>query len=254
MNLDEYEVMYQVEDHHWWYLGMKAITCRVLEHYLPRDGSALKILDAGCGTGAVMEYLRRYGAVVGIDYSAEALRFSQKRALTRLARASVLEIPFVGNLFDLIVSFDVICEMGVDDERALLEFRRILKPGGLVMLRLPAYAWLRGRHDVATHISHRYTRGEVEAKLKRNGLTPVRLSYANMFLFPIAVAKRLSERLLSPHQTGSDLTLDPGPMNGVLRSILSAEAPLVSGVGLPFGLTVVALARKIELRSHGASR
>ena len=82
------------------------------------------------------------------------------------------------------------------------------------------------------------------AKLKRSGLTPVRLSYANMFLFPVAVAKRLSERLFSPHQTGSDLTLDPGPLNGVLRSILSAEAPLVSTVGLPFGLTVVALARK----------
>ncbi len=246
MNLEEYEVMYQVEDHHWWYLGMEQITCRVLEHYLPRDRSALKILDAGCGTGAVMKYLYPYGTVTGFDFSAEALRFSQKRAHTRLVQASVLEIPFVSNLFDLIVSFDVICEIGVDDEQALLEFGRILKPGGLVLLRLPAYHWLRGKHDVATHISHRYTRGEIKAKLKRSGLTPVRLSYANMFLFPVAVAKRLSERLFSPHQTGSDLTLDPGPMNGVLRSILSAEAPLVSTVGLPFGLTVVALARRCQ--------
>ena len=112
------------------------------------------------------------------------------------------------------------------------------------MLRLPAYDWLRGKHDIATHISHRYSRGEIKAKLKRHGLTPVRLSYANTFLFPVAVTKRLSERLFSPQQTGSDLTLDPGPMNGVLRSILSAEAPLISRRGLPFGLTVVALARK----------
>jgi SAM-dependent methyltransferase len=244
MNLEEYEVMYQVEDHHWWYLGMEQITCRVLEHHLPHDRSALKILDAGCGTGAVMKYLYPYGTVTGFDFSAEALRFSQKRAHTQLVQASVLEIPFISNLFDLIVSFDVICEMGVNDEQALLEFGRILKPGGLVMLRLPAYDWLRGKHDVATHISHRYTRGEIKSKLKRSGFIPVRLSYANMFLFPVAVAKRLSERLFSPHQTGSDLTLDPGPINGVLRSILSAEAPLVSAVGLPFGLTVVALARK----------
>ena len=244
MNFEEYEVMYQVEDHHWWYLGMEQITCRVLERYLPQSKSASKILDAGCGTGAVMKYLCRYGEVTGFDYSAEALRFSHQRAHTRLAQASVLETPFVSNHFDLIVSFDVICETGVNDEQALLEFRRILKPGGLVMLRLPAYDWLRGKHDVATHISHRYTRGEIKAKLNRSGLTPVRLSYANMFLFPVAVAKRLSERLFSPSQTGSDLTLDPGPMNGVLRSILSAEAPLVSAVGLPFGLTVVALARK----------
>ena len=246
MNLEEYEVMYQVEDRHWWYLGMEQITCRVLERYLPRDRSALKILDAGCGTGAVMKYLCQYGEVTGFDFSAEALRFSQKRAHTRLAQASVLEIPFASSRFDLIVSFDVICEMGVNAEQALLEFCRILKPGGLVMLRLPAYDWLHGKHDVATHISHRYTRGEIGAKLKRSGFTPVRLSYANMFLFPVVVAKRLSERLFSPHQTGSDLTLDPGPLNGVLRSTLSAEAPLVSAVGLPFGLTVVALARKDE--------
>jgi SAM-dependent methyltransferase len=244
MNFEEYEVMYQVEDHHWWYLGMEHITCRMLERYLPRDRASLKILDAGCGTGAVMKYLYPYGTVTGFDFSAEALRFSQKRAHMRLARASVLEIPFVSNHFDLIVSFDVICETGVNDEQALLEFRRILKPGGLAMLRLPAYDWLRGKHDVATHISHRYTRGEIKAKLNRSGLTPVRLSYANMLLFPVAVAKRLSERLLSPGQTGSDLTLDPGPLNGTLRSILSAEAPLVNAVGLPFGLTVVALARR----------
>ena len=162
MNFEEYEVMYQVEDHHWWYLGMEQITCRVLERYLPRTRSALKILDAGCGTGAVMKYLCPYGAVTGFDFSAEALRFSQKRAHTRLAQASVLEIPFASNRFDLIVSFDVICEMGVNDEQALLEFWRILKPGGLVMLRLPAYDWLHGKHDVATHISHRYTRGEIK--------------------------------------------------------------------------------------------
>ena len=244
MNPEEYEVMYQVEDHHWWYLGMRHITCHLLDRHLPRVGPALKILDGGCGTGAAMKYLCRYGEVTGFDYAAEALRFSQKRGHTRLAQASVLEIPFARDLFDLIVSFDVICERGVHDEQALAEFARILKPGGLVMLRLPAYDWLRGKHDIATHILHRYTRGEIGAKLKGSGFTPLCLSYANMFLFPIVVAKRLSERLFSPHQTGSDLTLDPGALNGALCTILSAEALLVSSSGLPFGLTVVAVARK----------
>src|SRR5512143_3753111 len=205
MNLEEYEVMYQAEDHHWWYLGMEQITCSLLERALSaeREARSLKILDAGCGTGAVMKYLARYGEVTGFDFSAQALRFSQKRGHTRLAQASVQEIPFAHELFDLIVSFDVICERGVHDDQALSEFARILKPGGLVMLRLPAYDWLRGKHDVATHILHRYTRGEIGAKLRRSGFTPLCLSYANMFLFPIAAAKRLSERLISPHQTGS---------------------------------------------------
>ena len=244
MNHEEYEVMYQVEDHHWWYLGMEHITRHLLDHYLPHPGPALKILDGGCGTGAVMKYLCRYGEVTGFDFAAEALHFSRKRGHTRLVQASVLGIPFAQDLFDLIVSFDVICERGVRDDQALSEFARILKPGGLVMLRLPAYDWLRGKHDVATHILHRYTRGEIGAKLRDSGFTPLCLSYANMFLFPVALVKRLSERLFSPHQTGSDLTLDPGALNGVLGAILSAEAPLVSRFGLPFGLTVVAVARK----------
>jgi ubiquinone/menaquinone biosynthesis C-methylase UbiE len=245
MNREEYEVMYQVEDHHWWYLGMERITHELLERALPPDREACsrKILDAGCGTGAVMKYLARYGEVTGFDFSAEALKFSRRRGHTRLAQASVLQIPLASDQFDAVVSFDVICETGVDDRQALREFTRVLKPGGIVLLRLPAYSWMRGQHDVAVHVAHRYTRGEVSTKLRDNGLMPLHTSYANTFLFPIAVAKRWSERFL-PQQQGSDLTLNPGTSNGVLRAILSAEAPLIKSIGLPFGLTVTALARK----------
>ncbi len=244
MNLEEYEVMYQVEDHHWWYLGMEQITCALLDRALPSDPArSLKILDAGCGTGAVMKYLARYGEVTGFDFSAEALKFSRRRGHTRLTQASVLQIPVASDQFDVVVSFDVICETGVDDAQALREFARVLKPGGIVLLRLPAYRWMRGQHDVAVHVAHRFTRGELIATLQANGLTPVHTSYANTFLFPIAAAKRWSERF-RPQQQGSDLTLNPGPSNGVLRAILSAEAPLIKSIGLPFGLTVTALARK----------
>jgi SAM-dependent methyltransferase len=245
MNLEEYEVMYQVEDHHWWYLGMERITRSLLERALPPEWEAcsLKILDAGCGTGAVMKYLARYGEVIGFDFSGEALKFSRRRGHTRLAQASVLQAPFASHQFDVLVSFDVLCENGVDDEQALREFARLLKPGGLVLLRLPAYRWMRGQHDIAVHLAHRYTRSELIAKLQASGLTPLHASYANTFLFPMAAAKRWSERFL-PQQRGSDLTLNPRFTNGVLRAVLSAEAPLVKSIGLPFGLTVTALARK----------
>lgn len=245
MNLEEYEVMYRVEDTHWWYLGMERITRRLVERALPpdRDTRPLRILDAGCGTGAVMKYLARYGAVTGFDFSAEALKFSRRRGHMRLAQASVTDLPFADNQFDLVVSFDVLCEIGVDDVQSLREFARVLQPGGAVLLRLPAYSWMRGRHDVAVHLAHRYTRGEIEAKLRAGGLTPLHASYANTFLFPVAAAKRWSERFLPP-QAGSDLTLNPGPANAMLRAILSAEAPLITSSGLPFGLTVTALGRK----------
>jgi SAM-dependent methyltransferase len=244
MNHEEYETMYRVEDHHWWYLGMERITCQLLDQAIGR-GRSLRILDAGCGTGAVMKYLAPYGRVTGFDFSSEALRFSQQRGHTRLAQASVMSLPFEDRAFDLIVSFDVICETGVDDRLALREFARALRPGGHVLLRLPAYSWMKGKHDVAVHVQHRFRRSEIAAKLCQVGLAPQRLSYANMFLFPMAAAKRFSERLFSRNQTGSDLTLDPGPLNGVLRQVLSAEAPLVRSIGLPFGLTVVALAQKV---------
>jgi SAM-dependent methyltransferase len=243
MNLEEYEVMFQVEDHHWWYLGMERITCGLLDQTVGR-GRDLRVLDAGCGTGAVMQYLKPYGRVTGFDFSTEALRFSRQRGHDRLAQASVINLPFADDEFDLIVSFDVISEAGVDDAAALREFARVLTPGGHLLVRLPAFRWMRGRHDVAVNVSHRYTRLEIKQRLKRANLAPIKTSYANTFLFPIALAKRWSERLTARQQAGSDLTLDPGPLNGVLRGILSAEAPLVRLIGLPFGLTVVALARK----------
>lgn len=243
MRTEEYEVMYRVEDTHWWYLGMERITCALLDHTVGRGGN-LRILDAGCGTGAAMSYLKPYGCVTGFDFAAEALKFCRLRGHQRLAQASVMRLPFPDNAFDLIVSFDVICELGVDDMTALREFQRVLKPGGRVLLRLPAYRWLRGKHDAAVYVSHRYHRRELKAKLTQTALVPDRLSYANTFLFPIAALKRFSERVTARRQTGSDLTLNPGPANAVLRAILSAEAPLVRSIGLPFGLTVVALARK----------
>ncbi len=243
MNLEEYGIMFHVEDHHWWYLGMEQITCGLLDQAVGR-GRNLRVLDAGCGTGAVMRYLQPYGRVTGLDFSVEALSFCRQRGHDRLSQASVMSLPYADGAFDLIVSFDVICEIGVEDGQALREFARVLKPGGRLLLRLPAYRWLKGQHDVAVHVAHRYHRREIKRKLRLAGLTSEKTSYANMFLFPVAAAKRWSERFTAGRQTGSDLTLDPGSLNGLLRTILSAEAPLIRSIGLPFGLTVVALAKK----------
>jgi SAM-dependent methyltransferase len=243
MNLDEYEVMYKAENTHWWYRGMTAITRAILDRHVGRE-RRLRILDAGCGTGAVIGYLSGYGSVVGFDFSTEALRFCQKRQLSRLAQASVNGSAITDASFDLVVSFDVLCERAVpDDMIALREFARVLAPGGRVLLRLPAYDWLRGRHDEAVHIRHRYTTGELGERLGESGLEAEHLSYANCILFPIAATKRMLERVLPP-QEQSDLTIGTGMFNRPLGAILAAEAPLVARTGLPFGLTVVALGRK----------
>lgn len=239
---EEYEVMYRVEDSLWWYRGMEAISRAVLERTYARD-SHLRILDAGCGTGAVLSYLADYGAATGMDFSPHALRFSLQRGHRRLSRGSVNTLPFADDSFDLLTSFDVLCVNGVDDGQALREFRRVLAPGGRVFLRLPAYNWLRGAHDRAVNIRHRYTAADLRQRIAAAGLLVEHLSYANMWLLPLAVAKRWAERLF-PRQEGSDLTLDIGPLNGLFRAVLSSEAKWVARRGLPLGLTVVAVARR----------
>ncbi|MCS7282463.1 MAG: class I SAM-dependent methyltransferase [Anaerolineae bacterium] len=245
MKPEEYALMYQVEDHHWWYQGMARITRAVLNRWY-QPGASLRILDAGCGTGGAMAaFLRDYGEVTGFDFAEEALAFCRLRRAQRLARASVTEIPFADSSFDLVVSFDVLCERAVrDDLAALREFHRVLFPGGRVLLRLPAYDWLRGRHDTAVHIQHRYTCGEIARRLREAGFRVEHLSYANMFLFPAALVKRTAERLLARQDGPSDLAIGFGPLNGPLAAVLAAEAPLVARGWVPFGLSVVAVGRK----------
>ncbi len=241
MDPREYELMYSVENGHWWYRGMAAITCAFLDSWYKREG-ALRILDAGCGTGAAMTtYLARYGTVWGMDLAAEALRFSRRRGAARLARASVARLPCPGGAFDLVTSFDVLYEQAVpSDMAALREFHRVLARGGRLLLRLPALEWMRRAHDEVVHTRHRYTRGEAAALLRESGFRIERVSYANTFLLPAAMLKVFGERLRPPARARSDLALKPGAFNGVLERILAGEAPWVTRIGLPIGLSVFA--------------
>jgi SAM-dependent methyltransferase len=245
MDPQEYRLMFTVEQTHWWYLGMEKITCAILNNWVGSD-SNLSILDAGCGTGAGMStYLPDYGKVTGMDISPLALGFCRTRNLTSLVLASVSEIPFQPDSFDLITSFDVICEQAVtSDLIALTELFRLLRPGGFILLRLPAYDWLRGQHDVSVHISRRYTASQVSSLLQDSGFHILHLSYANTFLFPLAAAKRLLERVLPPHSASSDLSVNFGIFNELFKRILSSEAFLASRISLPFGLSIIALGQK----------
>lgn len=237
-------MMFRAEDHHWWYTGMRAITTAMLDRHVARD-RPLAILDAGCGTGSCMQYLQAYGRVAGIDIAPEAVGFCRQRGLVDLGQASITDLPFADARFDLVTSFDVMSSLDRDlAERALDEFARVLRPGGHLLLRLPAYQWLCGQHDQLVHTKHRFTRGEIARRLRGHGFKLTRMSYANCFLFPIAAAKRLKDRLLPPKQACSDVSVTGGWMNSLCALLLRAEAPLVSRVGLPFGLTVVALAEK----------
>lgn len=246
MNPFEYRLMFQVEDHHWWYQGMANISRAFLNRwYLP--GGTLEILDAGCGTGAsIAGLLSAYGRVTGMDISGCALDFCRQRSLPNLAQASITHLPFANHSFDVVTCFDVLSDGAVpDDFSPLKEFHRVLLPGGRVLLRLPAYPWLRGVHDQAVLTVRRYTRHSARNLLEQAGFYVEHVSYANTLLFPLIALKRLGERLVPPQNSASDLQFSPGPFNAILKGILSLEARPAALRGLPFGVSLFILARKL---------
>lgn len=245
MDKEQYDVLYRVEERHWWYLGMREITSALLSRWLNRK-RPVRILDAGCGTGGMAKYLARFGTVYGVDVAAEALQGCRRRDLTTVARASVEKLPFASGSFDAVVSFDVLYHRAVvNDVAALAEFNRVLRPGGLVLVRVPAYDWLRGSHDVAVHTRHRYSRGELGDKLSAAGFRPRKLTYVNSLLFPLAAAKRLLEGKKEAH---SDLDMPSPATNRLLLTVLKLEAALLGMISFPWGLSAVGVAENITTR------
>ncbi|MGE3268355.1 MAG: class I SAM-dependent methyltransferase [Chloroflexota bacterium] len=250
MEREQYDLMFAQEERHWWYLGMRRISAALLQKFPPRmtDGEVRRpeILDAGCGSGGMTRYLQHFGRVTGIDLAPEALTLAKQRGLTRLARSSVGAIPFQDGTFDIVTSFDVLYHLNVNDDRvALSEIHRVLKPGGVALIRLPAFDWIRGAHDTVVHTRHRYTRDELAGKLEDVGFLLEHSTYANFLLFPLAPAKRYLEMRQGSHEA-TDLWRPPGPINRLLADLLSLEAVPARSVGLPWGLSVFAVARRVD--------
>jgi SAM-dependent methyltransferase len=163
-----------------------------------------------------------------------------------------MALPFPNETFDLVTSFDILYFEGIHDETALDETVRVLRPGGRLLIRVPAFDWLRGAHDVKVSTAHRYTSEELKAKLRKSGLEIELLSYANMLLFPLALLKRFTEKWRIAPQQDSDIAVGVGPFSGLLRGCLVLESTLIPRWRLPFGLSVVAMARKSDLLSASA--
>jgi SAM-dependent methyltransferase len=234
--------MFEAEERQWWYAGQREVARALLEP-ASAGASARRLLDAGCGTGFNLLALAPLGRALGIDLSPEAVRFCRERGV-RVARASLLSLPFPAASFDAVTSFDVIYHDWVRDDRAaVLEMARVLRPGGVLLVRVPALEALRGAHDAEVLTRRRYTRGELEALLAGCGLGLERSTYCNSLLLPLLFARRTLDRLLA--REGSDVGFLPGPVEWLFRSLFRIEAAIVRrGLSLPLGASVVALARK----------
>lgn len=245
----EYEVMFRNEDAHWWYWGLRDLLLPIVAERAKGQGGAVAILDAGCGTGKHLDALRRMGTeALGVELAPSAFEFLRRRGLDGVARASIGRVPFPDQSFDVVLSTDVVCCIEPPgDGEALRELARVLKPGGWLVLNLPAYPMLRSSHDEAVHIRRRFTRGSLRGLLADAGLRVRTLTYRNTLLFPIAATVRLARRGAPAHSAkpASDLAPLPGPVNGLLKLPLSLENRWIRRGGrLPFGLSVFCVAVK----------
>jgi SAM-dependent methyltransferase len=239
---------FEVEDRHWWFVGRRRIVLDQLTRAIPRADACYpggpdrhrRVLDIGCGTGGVLAHLGEFGKAYGIDPSPEASRYCHERGLP-IALGSGMDLPYRDQTFEAVLALDVI-EHVDDDVRLLREARRVLRPGGVAVLTVPALPWLWSSHDVVNHHYRRYVRSTLEAAVCAAGLAPEKVSYYNSLLLPLAVTRKVMHRM---NGTGDHLESLPGPANGVLRAILGAEQPLIGKVDLPIGASLVCTARRI---------
>jgi len=235
----------RIEDRHWWFRGRREILLRLLDRHFPPGDASKRVLDIGCGTGAMLQQLSRYGTVDGVDTDPNAVRFCRERGVAGVRRLTSQTLPWEPETFDLVTALDVIEH--IDDDQAVLgEVQRVLRPGGTLLLTVPAYEVLWGPQDEISHHKRRYRAWQIRERLERAGLEPVKLSYFNSLLFPpIAAVRLLRPRRAGDRELKSDFTLTrAGRLNEILTRIFAGEAALVERWNLPFGVSIVALARK----------
>jgi SAM-dependent methyltransferase len=235
-----HEIVSAVEETHWWFVAQREMVAAVLQGRCPAGST---VLDVGCGTGAVMAALAYRYCVAGIDVDTASLQLCRERHPTLDVRQGEAEaLDFADESFDAVLALDVIGNAGVRDKAALVhEARRVLRPGGVLVLQAAAYDWLRGAHDAAVGFDRRFTRTQLIALLQEAGLTPELATYRVSLLFPPAAATRLVRRHGSHNQVGAV----PPLLNRALTAVSIAENRIARRHPLPFGLSAFSVGRRV---------
>lgn len=242
MEAAEYRKLAEVEDRMWYFQALHAHVERAL---LRACAERSNLLDAGCGTGGLIRRLapRHPGwRWTGVDVEPLACASARDRAKNaEILEASVTALPFADETFDAVVSADVLYHVD-DDAAALREFLRVLRPGGVVVINVPAYRWLWSYHDEAVHSRRRYGRRELIAKAELAGFAGIKATHWNALPFPLVVVRR---KFLPAPSGGSDVSLLPTPVEAVFRGAMAMERAWLGVFGaLPFGSSIFLVARK----------
>ena len=247
MNPAEFANIAKSEDQFWWYRGMRKIMFRMLDPFA-RARKIDRVLEAGCGTGHfALAIQHRYGwPVYPIDLGQEGIEYGRSLGVERLAQADIQALPFANSVFDAVLSMDVIVHMppGVE-AKPIREFARVLKPGGLLALRVSALDALRSRHSEFAMERQRFTKSRLIQLAADSGFTVLRVSYANSLLCPIAFAKFRIWEPLSNAPPASGVVPVSRWMDKVLYAPLALESLWIgAGGSFPVGQSLILIAAR----------
>jgi SAM-dependent methyltransferase len=240
----EFAVQYEIEETNWWFKARRRLVRRLAEDVRARAGRPLRILDVACATAMSFRFLGDLGSIRGLDISSETIHFARQRGIDRIVRGDAQRMPFRDGAFDLVLALDAF-EHFPDDRGSMKEAARVLAPGGTLICTVPAFMALWSPHDDAFHHLRRYTRGELKEKLAQS-LAVERVSYYSMFIAPPLWLFRKTRALLGRgKQATSDFNVRiPRPIEWCLAGMMGLEAQLLRAVDLPFGVSLISVAKK----------
>ena len=238
-----YPIMFRIEQSHWWYTGRRKILTTFVEDICRRvTDRRPRILDVGCGTGANLLMLSQFGDAEGVDVSEDALAFCRERGLENVKLGAAEKLPYDDGTFDLVTALDVVEHLD-DDLAGLREMRRVLRPGGRVLLFVPTFMFLWGLQDDVSNHRRRYRMPELGRVLEQAGFEIERTTYANItFFMPILAMRKLMR--LTGIKAESENNINVSAFNGMLGRMLGAESFVLKYMNIPFGVSGLCVARK----------
>ena len=231
-----------MEQSHWWHIGRRRILADFVSEICRgvTDRKA-RILDVGCGTGANLLMLSKYGEAEGVDISEDALAFCRERGLDKVKLGAGEELPYEDATFDLVTAFDVVEHMD-DDLAGLKEMRRVLRPGGHALIFVPTFMFLWGLQDDVSNHRRRYRLPQLRRALEQAGFEIERSTYANItFFLPILLIRKLMR--LTGIKAATENNINVPALNGLLGWMLGAERVVLRYVDLPFGVSGLCVAK-----------